>query len=66
MIVDFHGIKCRFGRYRVNGEDKPVLTPVSSVPGEQLIQYGFEDPTNGLWCHFLTDDEMKKLFPEQS
>lgn len=63
MIIDFHGIKCRYGTYRVMGENKPILTPVGEVSDwKKLVQYDFTEPTNGLWCHFLTDEEINVLF----
>lgn len=65
LIVDFHGIKCRYSMYRVMGENKPVLTPVGEVSDwKKLVEYDFEEPTNGLWCHFLTDEEIDTLFAE--
>ena len=48
MIVEFHGMKCRCSTYRTNGEDKNILTLLNAKDWEQY----------GLWCHFLTEEEM--------
>ena len=64
MIVEFHGMKCRYGLYRVCGENKPILTLVNAEDLEKALQYEFTEPRYGFWCHFLTDEEMSILFPE--
>ena len=61
MFIEFHGMKCRYGTYRVLGEDKPILTLVNSSDWIKSLKYDFTEPQNGLWCHFLTDNEMKDL-----
>ena len=66
MIVDFHGMKCRYSTYRTNGEDKNILTLVNAKDWEKSLQYDFTEPQNGLWCHFLTEEEMHSLFSEQN
>lgn len=38
MIIYFHGMLCRYGTYRVMGEDKPILTLVD--------QRDWENPCN--------------------
>lgn len=57
MIIDFHGMHCRYGTYRVMGEDKPILTLINPKDWEKSLQYDFTEPQAGLWCHFLTDAE---------
>ena len=45
MIVDFHGMKCRYGTYRVMGETKPILTLVDeAVDWKKSLQYDFTEP----------------------
>ncbi len=60
MVIEYHGMKCRYGTYRVMGEDKPILTLVNSSDWEKSLKYDFTEPQNGFWCHFLTDDEIEK------
>ena len=62
MIVEFHGMKCRYGTYRLCGENRPVLTLLNNSDWQKSLQYGFSDPQNGLWYHFLTEEEMRELF----
>ena len=54
MIVEFHGMKCRC----TNGEDKNILTLLNAKDWEKSLQYDFTEPQYGLWCHFLTEEEM--------
>ena len=66
MIIDFHGMKCRFGTYRVMGEAKPILTLVDeALDWKKSLQYDFTEPQNGFWCHFLTEDEIKNFLPKE-
>lgn len=66
MIVDFHGMKCRYGTYRVMGETKPILTLVDeALDWKKSLQYDFTEPQNGFWCHFLTEDEIKNFLPKE-
>ena len=58
MIVEFHGMKCRCSTYRTNGEDKNILTLLNAKDWEKSLQYVFTEPQYGLWCHFLTEEEM--------
>ena len=66
MIVEFHGMKCRCRTYRTNGADKNILTLLNAKDWEKSLQYDFTEPQYGLWCHFLTEEEMKSLFSEQN
>lgn len=61
MIIYFHGMSCRYGTYRVMGEDKPILTLVDDRDWEKSLQYDFTEPQSGLWCHFLTDAELEEI-----
>lgn len=61
MIVDFHGIQCRLTTYRTNGENKEILTLVNNSDWKKSLEYDFVEPQNGLWCHFLTDDEIREI-----
>lgn len=66
MIIDFHGMKCRYGTYRVMGEAKPILTLVDeALDWKKSLQYDFTEPQNGFWCHFLTEDEIKNFLPKE-
>lgn len=66
MIVDFHGMKCRYGTYRVMGETKPILTLVDeALDWKKSLQYDFIEPQNGFWCHFLTEDEIKNFLSKE-
>lgn len=58
MIVEFHGMKCRCSTYRTNGEDKNILTLLNAKDWEKSLQYDFTEPQYGLWCHFLTEEEI--------
>lgn len=57
MIIDYHGMKCRYGTYANN----PMLTLVDPADWGKSHQYDFYEPHFGLWCHFLTKEEMKEL-----
>lgn len=61
MIIDFHGMKCRYGTYRSCGENMPILTLVDSSDWEKSLEFDFTEPQNGLWCHFLTDEEIEEF-----
>ena len=66
MIVDFHGMKCRYGTYRVMGETKPILTLVDeALDWKKSLQYDFTELQNGFRCHFLTEDEIKNFLPKE-
>lgn len=67
MIIDFHGMKCRYGTYRVMGKEaKPILTLVNeALDWKKSLQYDFTEPQNGFWCHFLTEDEIKNSLPKE-
>ena len=47
MIVNFHGMQCRYGTYRTQGIDKPILTLINSADWEKSLQYDFTDE----WPH---------------
>lgn len=64
MIVNFHGMLCRYGIYRLMGENKPVLTLVDDNDWNKSLQYDFTEPQCGFWCHFLTDKELLHLMGE--
>ncbi len=61
MIVTFHGMLCRYGTYRLMGENKPILTLIDDRDWKKSLQYDFIEPQNGLWCHFLTDEELEQI-----
>lgn len=61
MMIYFHGMLCRYGTYRVMGEDKPILTLVDQKDWERSLQFDFTEPQSGLWCHFLTDAELEEV-----
>ena len=62
MIVDFHGIECRLTTYRTNGENKKILTLVNTEDWKKSLDYDFVEPQNGLWCRFLTNDEVSEIY----
>ncbi len=62
MIIDFHGMLCKYGIYRVIGENKPILTLVNDKDFGKSLQYDFVEPQYGFWCHFLTDEELEKIY----
>lgn len=61
MEINYKGILCRLGNYRVNGEDKPTLYFISSSDDETMYKAGFEELHYGLWGKVLTDEEYKEI-----
>lgn len=59
--INFKGVLCKLGTYRVNGENKPTLFYISSPNDETMYKAGFEELHYGLWGHILTDEEYKKV-----
>ena len=59
--INYKGVLCRLGTYRVNGEDKPTLYYISSPDNETMYKAGFEELRYGLWGHILTDEEYKEV-----
>ena len=49
MEINYKGVLCRLGTYRVNGEDKPTLYYISSPDNETMYKAGFEELHYGLW-----------------
>ena len=49
MEINYKGVLCRLGTYRVNGEDKPTLYYISSPDGKIMYKAGFEELHYGLW-----------------
>lgn len=64
MIIEFHGMMCRYGTYRTCGEDRPILTLLNKEDWKKSLQYNFTEPQYGVWCHFLTEEENEALFNE--
>ena len=64
MEINYKGILCRLGTYRVNGEDKPALWYISSPDDKTMYKAGFEELHYGVLGKVLTDKEYKKYsFP---
>lgn len=63
MLVNFHGMLCQYGTYRLMDENKPILTLIDPNDWLQSLQYEFTEPQYGLWCHFLTDKELEQINP---
>lgn len=59
--INYKGVLCRLGTYRVNGEDKPTLYYISSPDDETMYKAGFEELHYGLWGYILTDEEYKEV-----
>lgn len=59
--INFKGVLCKLGTYRVNGEDKPTLYYISSPDDETMHKAGFEELHYGLWGHISTDEEYEKV-----
>ena len=43
MNINYKGVLCILGTYRVNGEDKPTLYYISSPDGKIMYKAGFEE-----------------------
>jgi len=61
MEINYKGILCRLGTYRVNGEDKPALWYISSPDDKTMYKAGFEELHYGVLGKVLTDKEYKKI-----
>lgn len=61
MEINYKGVLCRLGTYKVNGEDKPTLYFISSPDDETMYKAGFEELHYGLWGKVLTDEEYKEI-----
>ena len=59
--INFKGVLCKLGTFRVNGEDKQALYYISSPDDETMYKPVFEELHYGLWGHILTDEEYKKV-----
>lgn len=44
MLVNFHGMLCQYGTYRLMGEYKPILTLIDPNDWLQSLQYEFTEP----------------------
>ncbi len=65
MEINYKGVLCRLGSYRVNGEDKPTLYYISSPDDETMYKGGFEELHSGLWGKMLTDEEYKEIIKRE-
>lgn len=65
MEINYKGVLCRLGTYRVNGEDKPTLYYISSPDCETMYKAGFEELHYGLWGKVLTDEEYKEIIKRE-
>ncbi|MCI6266332.1 MAG: hypothetical protein MR598_05750 [Erysipelotrichaceae bacterium] len=61
MEINYKGVQCRLGTYRINGEDKPTLYYISAPNSEIVYEAGFEELHYGLWGKVLTDEEYKEI-----
>lgn len=61
MEINYKGVLCRLGTYRVIGEDKPTLYYISAPDDETMYKAGFEELHYGLWGKILTDEEYKEI-----
>ena len=66
MEINYKGILCRLGTYRVNGEDKPALWYISSPDDKTMYKAGFEELHYGVLGKVLTDKEYNILKNTQS
>lgn len=65
MEINYKGVLCRLGTYRVNVEDKPTLYFISSPDDETMYKAGFEELHYGLWGKVLTDEEHKEIIKRE-
>lgn len=61
MEINYKGVLCRLGTYRVIGEDKPTLYFISAPDDETMYKAGFKELHYGLWGKILTDEEYKEI-----
>lgn len=61
MQINYKGCLCRYGTYRVMNEDKPVFYLKDNLSNFNIFELGFEEVHYGLWCHFLTEEEIEKM-----
>ncbi len=61
MKINYKGVLCRLGTYRVNGEDKPTLYYISSPNDNNVYKTGFKELHYGLWGKILTKEEYKEI-----
>lgn len=61
MYIYYNKCKCKYGTYRVGGEDKPVFYLWESPPEVNVFELGFQEVHYGLWCRFLSDEENEKM-----
>lgn len=60
-IINFKGVLCKLGTYRVLGENKPILYYVSSPDQETMLKAWFTELHYGLWGYLLTEEEHKEI-----
>lgn len=65
MEINYKGVKCRLGTFRIKGKDKPTLYYISSPDDETMYNAGFEELRYGLWGKILTDEEYKEIIKRE-
>ena len=61
MEIYYKDCLCIYGTYRVMSEDKPVFFLKENPVNAEIWKLGFEEVKNGLWCHFLTEEEYDRM-----
>lgn len=61
MEIYYKNCRCRYGTYRVGGEEKPVFYLLDNPTDVSIYEAGFEEVHYGLWCHFLDNEEIEKM-----
>lgn len=60
--IYYKGILCNLATYRVMGEDRPALYPVTLSNDDNDIFYKeFAEVHYGLWAKVLTDEEYQEI-----
>ncbi|MFG6320298.1 MAG: hypothetical protein K1W41_01780 [Lachnospiraceae bacterium] len=56
----YKGILCNLSTYRVMGEDRPALYPVTQS-SDEIFYKEFDEVHYGLWAKVLTDEEYQEI-----
>lgn len=60
MKIYYKGILCNLATYRVLGEDRPALYPVTQL-NDDIFYEEFDEVHYGLWAKVLTDEEYQEI-----
>ena len=58
--IYYKGILCNLATYRVLGEDRPALYPVTQS-NDDIFYEEFDEVHYGLWAKVLTDEEYQEI-----